>query len=679
MSSGIFDIGKSGLLSSRQQLATTGHNIVNVNTDGYSRQRTELSASTPNYTGAGFIGTGVIIDTTRRYYDEFLEEQIRNSNSQLGKFERFYELVSQIDNILANPDAGLTPTLEAFYNDFQEANDFPSSVPARSVLLSSANTLIDRFELLQERFFDLNAQTNSNLEDVAAEITSRAASIAELNQQIAIQIGKANGNLPNDTLDHRENLIKELSEFVDVSVIYQENGAANIFIGSGQSLVLNTTAFTMSIRDGEYSPLYKEIYLSNNNTDIEVTSQINGGELKGLLDFKEQVLDPAFNSLGRIAASLSKEMNDQHQLGLSLQQDTSGNYILGGDFFTDLTAPQATLASQYNTGTATPTINITDTSVLTISDYELSYDGTNYNMTRLSDGTIFSGATITALNIDLSAAAALPKGPQGISISDPLVGMAAGDKFLIQPTRELSRSIGVEITDELDIALASPIVASEGVDLLGVGTNTGTGQITFIPFEAPNGSLTNIPITDTDPGGNYVNITLTYNGTGFDISAVADPIENVATPIAYDPTTDSGTTLTIGGNYSNISFVMTGTPETGDSFKLSNNTSPQDDNRNGLIMANIQTKKTINNGTIDFQRAYGLLVVDVGTSTHSSEVDLRAQITINEQAVENRDSLSGVNLDEEASNLLRFQQAYQASAKVISVADEIFNSLLNAV
>jgi len=193
MGGGIFGIGTSGLLSSQQQIATTGHNISNVNTAGYARQRTELSTTLPNFSGAGYVGTGVKIDTTRRYYDEFLEDQIRSSNSQLGKFERFNELASQIDNILANPDAGLTPTLEAFYNALQEANDFPSSVPARSVLLTSANTLVDRFGLLQERFIDLNSQTNSNLEDVAAEITARAASIAELNTQISIQTGAGKG------------------------------------------------------------------------------------------------------------------------------------------------------------------------------------------------------------------------------------------------------------------------------------------------------------------------------------------------------------------------------------------------------------------------------------------------------------------------------------------------------
>jgi len=686
MGGGIFGIGTSGLLSSQQQIATTGHNISNVNTAGYARQRTELSTTLPNFSGAGYVGTGVKIDTTRRYYDEFLEEQIRNSNSQLGKFERFNELASQIDNILANPDAGLTPTLESFYNALQEANDFPSSVPARSVLLTSANTLVDRFGLLQERFIDLNNQTNSNLEDVVAEITARAASIAELNTQISLQTGAGNGNLPNDSLDQRENLIKEISELIDVDVIYQSNGAANVFIGSGQALVLNSTAFSMSIRDSEFTPKDKEIFLSNNNTSVEVTDQIKGGEMQGLLDFKNQVLEPSFNSLGRIAASITMEMNQQHSLGMTLQQDAAGNYQNGGNFFTDITTSQNALSSLNNTGTAGYAVSISDTadtSELTISDYELEYStggGNTFTLTRLSDNTVFTGTDAGSI-VNALANLNTSLNNEGIQINLSAGAPANGDKFLVQPTHELSRSMAVNINDVLDIALASPIVAKKPTDAFGVGTNTGTGEINFIPPQTPNGALTNIPLTDV--GGAYVEIVLTFDNVANNFAVTTTPAAAVpavpAGPIAYNPTTDSGTTLSLGAPYDNISFSISGTPANGDSFNIANNQSPQDDNRNGLIMANIQTKKTLQNGSADFQRGYGLLVADVGTRTHSSEVDLQAQQTLNDQAKQNRDSLSGVNLDEEASNLLRFQQAYQASAKVITVADDIFRTLLSSL
>ncbi len=683
MGYGVFGIGVSGLLAAQQQLNTVGHNIANVNTKGYSRQKTEVSASIPNFSGAGYIGTGVKADTTRRYYNEFLERQIRDSNSQLGKFDRFYQLASQIDNILANPDAGLTPTLEAFYNALQEANDAPASVPARSVLLTSAQTLTDRFSLLQDRFNDLTNQTNSDLADVTAEITSRAISIAELNKTISAQVGASTGNLPNDAMDKREQLIKEISALIDVNVVYQDNNVANIYIGSGQPLVVNATAYSMSVVNNEFTSQNKEIILTNNNGSINITEQITGGELQGLLDFKNKVLEPSYNALGRIAASITKEMNEQHNLGMTLRQNTIGGYILGGDFFEDIIASQQANRSTNNASTESMFVKITDTTVLTTSDYEVEFSSAGgtftYTAKRLSDNTVFTGTgtTATAALSDLNTNLV----DEGIELSES-GALTNGDRFLVRPSHELARQINVQVNDVLDIALASPVVASSAQNSLGVGTNTGTGKIEFVPFEAANGPLENIPITSDQPTDptypTYTDITLTFNGTGFDVASTASPAVPVG-PIAYNPSTDSGKTLNLGAPYDNVKFIITGTPNTGDQFILSNNTAPQDDNRNGLIMANIQSKKTIQDSSADFQRAYGLMVADVGTYTHSSEVDLRAQQALNDQALQNRDSLSGVNLDEEASDLLRFQQAYQASSKVITVANEMFSTLLNSV
>lgn len=690
---GLFGIGVSGLLTAQQQLSTTGHNISNVNTEGYARQRTEQSTLNPSFSGAGYIGNGVQTETTVRFYNEFLEEQIRTSNAQLGKFDRYNELASQVDNILANPDAGLTPTMEAYFNAMQEANDYPSSAAARSVLLTAANTMADRFQLIQNRFIDLNNQVNGDLADVASEISARADSIAELNKEIALLTGAAQGDTPNDALDKREQLIKEISERIEVNVVYQDNGMANVFIGSGQSLVLGSNAFTMSVENSEYTPRDKRIMLNGATGSIDMTSQVRGGEMQGLMDFKSEVLDTSFNSLGRIAASISTEINEQHQLGMTMRETNPGEYNLGGNFFNDLrgtaTRPLNALNSSNNAGTGFYTFNITDTTVLTASDYEMEYSAPGgvhtFTMTRLSDGVTFSGSdgasiatALTNLNSDL---ANTPSNSidtaQGISVSLSAGVPTAGDRFLIQPTHDQARDLQVEITEVLDIALASPINANHATNGLGVATNAGTGDIEFLPFTTPNGNVNNIPITDA--GNNFVDIVLTYNGAGFDISSTgagANPAVGVG-PIAYT-SANSGQTFSLPANYANINFKLTGAPSFGDQFIFSNNTNPQDDNRNGLNLAELQTKKSMENSSSDFQRAYGLMVSDVGTRTHSSEVDLTAQTTLNDQAKQTRNALSGVNLDEEASQLLRFQQAYSAAAKIISTADEVFQTLLTA-
>ena len=216
MGADILSIGVSGLSAAQRQLTTTSHNVANVNTVGYSRQRAELEANIPAHlTGSGFIGTGVSVQTTVRLADEFLERQIRDANSRFGQYDSFYELAAQIDNILANPTTGLAPTMESFYSALQEANDDPSSTSARQVLLTEANVLTDRFELINDHFVELNSEVNDRLTNITNEITSIASSIANLNINIIQRTGAGNGNIPNDLMDQREVLIKELSEKID--------------------------------------------------------------------------------------------------------------------------------------------------------------------------------------------------------------------------------------------------------------------------------------------------------------------------------------------------------------------------------------------------------------------------------------------------------------------------------
>ncbi len=688
MASGLLGVGTSGILSSQQQIQTTGHNISNVNTAGFARQRTETTTKIPSFSGSGYIGTGVQVSTTTRFYDQFLEDQIKVSNSQVGRLETFNNLSAQLDNILANPDAGLTPTLEAFFNSVQEANNFPAGVPQRSVMLTSAETLVNRFGLIQDRFIDLNTQVNTQLATVATEISSRAQSIADLNASIAVQIGAGQGNLPNDAMDQREQLIKEIAQRIDVTLVQQTNGATNVFIGSGQALVLNNSAFTLSVADSEFTPKNKELVLTGTAGSYNMTSQATGGVLQGLMDFKSQVLDPSFSSVGRIAASLSKEINEQHVLGMTLRQDPNGNYIQGANFFSDITTTIPTFASNLNSGNAAVNLQITDTRSIPTSDYQLVFDGANYNLTRLSDNLVFSAATIPALNAVLANTPTVnsENRPQGFSLSVASGAFITNDKYLIQPTHELARSIQTQVSDVLDIALASPIVTSKATDTFGVGTNTGSGNISFVPFQPTGAALTNIPITSAAAGaGNNVDIVLTYNAalSQFDVTTTGTPATAavpavVATAIPYTAA-NTGQTFSLAAPYADISFTLTGVPANGDSFNISNNQAPQDDNRNGLIMSNIQTQKILQNSSATLQGAYGLMVADVGTRTHSSEIDRLAQKSLNEQALANRNEMSGVNLDEEASNLLQFQQAYQSSARVISIADQIFKDLLGLI
>ncbi len=653
---GIFGIGTSGLLTAQRQLATASHNISNVNTEGYSRQRAEQAARKPQYSGSGYIGTGVDVQNTVRLANEFLEEQIRNANSQYGQFDAYFKLSTQIDNILANPDSGLTPTLESFFSALQEANDNPSSTPSRQVLLTEANTMADRFKLLDDRFSELNGQVNQSLVDITQAISDSASSIAKINADIVQKIGAGQGKLPNDLIDQREVLIKQISEKIDVSVVYQDDGAANLFIGSGQALVIGGNAATLSTQKNRFNAEDLDIIMSQGAGSVNVTNSITGGELQGVLDFKTNALEQSRRALGRVAMALTEEMNAQHRLGMTIQ-GTSAPFPLGQDFFVDQSGPIAGLPGQNSATTAS--LTITDSRLLSTSDYRLDYDGTNYSLTRLNDGTVFSNATIGGLSTAVQAT-------EGFSINSTI---AAGESFLMRPTYAAASGIDVSVNNVLDIALAGPIVSGAVSNADGSAVNSGTGKITLPSIS----NTTNIPLSG--------DITLTFDsangdgagGPGFVVTG--GPGGN----LAYDPATDfGGRTYTFAG-YGNMSFTVSGQPVDTDAFVISNNSAPYDDNRNGLLMSKLQTTKTIENSSTDFQSAYGIIVSDVGTKTHSAEVDLKAQLTLSEQAKAERESYSGVNLDEEAADLLKFQQAYQASARVISIADEMFQTLINSV
>ncbi|MDX2504550.1 MAG: flagellar hook-associated protein FlgK, partial [Gammaproteobacteria bacterium] len=585
MAGDIFGIGTSGLLTSQRQLATASHNISNVNTEGYTRQRAEQEARRPQFSGSGYIGTGVEVQTTVRLANDFLEEQIRNGNSQFGRFDAFHALSTQIDNVLANPDSGLTPTLESFFSALQEVNDNPSSTPARQVLLTETNTLTDRFKLLDDRFIGLNNQVNQHLVDISQEITDAARSIARLNADIVRKIGAGQGDMPNDLIDQREVLIKKISENVDVSVVLQDDGAANLFIGSGQSLVIGATSRAMSAQKNSFNAEDFDIMLTQITGSVNITNQVSGGELQGVLDFKSDVLESSRRSLGRIAIALSEELNAQHQLGMTLQ-GTVAPFPMGGNFFTELSGILPAAAIQALPGQATSAgdyrIEINNSRVLSTSDYRLDFAGGNFTLTKLDDTTTtYTAASIAALNTAMSAA-------EGFTIVETAAA-AANESFLIRPTFTAAANIGVEVNNVLDIALAGPIVSGAATNT-GAALNSGTGEISLPSIS----NTTNIPLLS--------DITLTFDPDALGVGIPGFTV--VGGPggiLAYNPVSEfGGKTFSFAG-FGDITFEISGKPNLGDAFVISNNTSPYDDNRNGLLMAKLQTEKTLENSSTDFQ------------------------------------------------------------------------------
>lgn len=637
-------IGVSGLLAAQRALATTSHNISNVNTPGFSRQRVELGARVPTPQGDGFIGNGVQVNTVARLYDQFLVGQVRSNTTLDSQYSTYYDYASRVDNLLADPKAGLSPTLQEFFKSVQGVSNTPSSIPARQVMLSQSNALVDRYHYLYSNLTTQYASINTQTETTVGEVNRLASGLAKLNQQIIDAQGQAGGQPANDLLDQRDELIRQLSQKVSVNVVPQGDGAANIFIGNGQTLVIGNTASTLNTQPNAFDPNSKDIFLSNGTgAAVNVTQNLKGGVLGSLQTFRREILDPSLNSLGRVAINLASSFNAQHKLGLDL------NNNLGGTYF-NVPAPTV-LPNALNTSSAKPVVSITDPGKLTNADYQVLYDGTT---------STWNVINTTTKQIVTSGSGATPLSADGLSIDVSAIGAVPGNtySFEVQPTRNAARDLSVAITDPRQIAAAGAVRASASSSNLGNAT-ISDGQV-INPADPSFLATANIQFSSSTAG------TLTANQYSI----------NGGPPIAYT----SGSNIDVNG----MRVQITGTPYVNDTFTVEKNTGAVSDNRNALALAGLQATPTMlknssGTPTADFQTAYAQMVSDVGTKTHQADINQTAQKSVLQQSVAQRDALSGVNLDEEAANMLRFQQSYQATARVIATSNQLFQTLIGVV
>lgn len=652
----ILNIGVSALQSYQRSLTTTGHNIANSETEGYSRQRVGYATRVPMATGVGWIGTGVQVDHISRMYDDFLATQMRTTLSSASQLDTYYTHASRVDNFVGDSNTGLDPAMQDFFNALNVLADDPASIPSRQILLSDAQSLVDRFHDLSQQFDDERQMMNAQIASVASEITSLAQSIAEVNQNIVEAYGASGGSDPNDLLDQREVLFNHLAEKVDISVVPQENGAWNVFIGKGQSLVMGSYAAQISTARNANDLGELDIVYSVAASSQVITDQLVGGEMGGLLSFRDDILDQAQNNLGLIAVGISDRFNSQHRLGLDL------NGQLGGDMFN--TPPIGVAAS--SVAAPAVTASFVDTGNLTSSDYLLVAGAApdDFTLTRVSDGQSWSFNTgggypytyppagdLDGFNISISSAAAL------------------GDEYLIRPTHDAARSLNLEISDPRQLAAAAPIRSDPSTNAISGGINLGNATVTSPEIS----NTTNIPLAGA--------ITLEYSSAIPGFTVTGGP----GGTIAYNPATQSGGASFSFAGYGGMSFNIQGIPQDGDTFVFANNTSGVGDNRNALALAELQNENTMlgqSGGSLEtttFQGVYGQMISDVGTKTRSAEINSKATnstLEIHQMALS---SVNGVNLDEEAANLVKFQQAYQAAAQVIAVSNTIFDSLLGAV
>lgn len=750
MGSSILGIGQSALAAAQLGIATTGHNIANASTPGYSRQVLLQAASSPQNSGGSFVGTGVQVGQITRIYNDFIGQQVNATQSTKNYADAYYNQIKQINNLVADASAGVSPALQDFFNSVQNLATTPNGTAgaaARQSVLSTGAALTSRLQGLQGRLDQLHEGVNTEIQDSIGSINSYASQLSELNQ--TIERAASVGGAPNDLLDQRDNLVTELSKLVNVSVIPQ-GSKVNIFMGNGQPLVLGEKAYTLQATSSLTDPSRVEVAYENNGTLVQLPeSSLTGGKLGGLFSFRANTLDVSQNSLGRVAIGLATAFNEQHKLG----QDLNGK--LGGDFFN--VGTPISLPSSANSNTSINiSASISDVGALTTSDYRVQYLAGNYKITRVSDG----GGPTPALS------PTLPVVFDGITFSPPPAPPAAqpvnGDEFLVRPTANGATNFGVAISDTSKIAAATPISTSFP------STNTGSGKLTagavsslvttkstsltatistaavddsyvgstlaapvnlaFSSSPTPSlsgfpagatvsvkvgGTITNYPPPATVPYSSGA--TISFSGVSFVIKDGGSPPSGgdtftLAASVPVTPSTltfnalsktlsgfpaSANVTITNGStsttypagsavpytegatiSYEGISFALSGSPANGDVFNVSQNASGSGDNRNALLLSKLQTQNTLGNNSTSFQGAYAQFVSLVGNKTHEIEITNASETKLLAQAVQAQQSESGVNLDEEAANLLRYQQAYQAAGKLMQIASQLFDTLL---
>ncbi len=537
MASNILSIGQSALAAAQVGISVTGHNIANASTPGYSRQEIIQSAAQAQDFGFGYLGQGTTVASVRRIYNDILAKQLNNAQSSSAATSTYAAQMTQIDNMLADPAAGLSPAIQSFFSSIQSVASNPGDAASRQASMSSAQALVNRFQSLDGRLNEIRNSVNYELSASTQIVTSYAKQIAQLNDVISKAVGANKSNPPNDLLDQRDKIVSDLSKLVKTDVYSQDDGSYNLFIGNGLPLVIGNKSYGLTTVNSSTDTSRLEVAYVSNTIKTLGDNMLPGGTIGGLLQFRSGSLDSAQNQLGQIATVFTQSFNTQHKLGF----DSAGS--AGGDFF-NVPTPDV-FGDTANSVGATLSATISNASAITSSDYRVKYDGTNYSIMRLNDSSVQSFAS-------------LPQTLDGLTFNG---AMAAGDSFLIQPTRNAASKLSVAITN------ISKIAASDAA------------------------------------GGN--------------------------------------------GN-----------------------------NRNALLLAALQGSSTMNNGTMSYENAFGQLVSFVGNKTNELKVNGAAEEALLAQTTAAQQSQSGVNLDEEATNLLRYQQAYQAAGKVMQIASTMFDTLL---
>lgn len=646
----IMQIGLSAVLTAEQQIATVGHNMANQKTPGYNRQVVHQASAGAQSQGNGFIGMGTEVVDVTRVYDDFLNKQLLAVQTSASAFSAYSGQMDPLDDgIVDNPSLGISD----FFRDVNSFVDSPGKTVLRDGMLHSSQMLVERFNSLGARLRDSSDSINSEVRSSVDLMNNYATQIASMNESI-VSATIATGHSPNDLLDKRDQLVASLNTICKVTISPASNGRIDVMIGNHQPLVMgNKTSKVVAFpSNDDPSRLGLGVQYYNTTTSLNDTDFFSGGRLGGLLRCRSETLDPAQKKLGKIAVVLAANINDQNKLGLD------ANDQLGGDIF--IIPPPKVIGRSTNSTSATLTAGVTDGTKVLDSDYRMSYDGTDYTLTRLSDGeeTVIPMATYPS-----------EPPPEIDGVTYPQPTMAAGDVFTIRPTIDAALSLSVLMASADGIAAAAPISTAFNTD------NTGTGTISAGSVDKNFLSSTVIlPLTAT-----FSTTTPPAQPTTFVLADGATPPNIINEGVAINGVAVTGSLIHYAPDdtvtYQGMSFVMRGAPGSGDSFTISANTDAPKDSRNLQLIAGLENKHDVINGTSLRDACYSLsgFVANKTNEVHGQRVS--HQLLVN-ALTDQQQSESGVNMSEEEQNLQQYEDFFKAGSEVIKTANNMLDVIL---
>ena len=648
---GILNIGTQALKANQVALQTAGNNIANANTVGYSRQKVVLETVPGQFTGGGYIGRGVNVQTIQRNFSEFLTRQSTLATATQSADVTRSDKLKQLQGIFEGGTNGLGASISEMLNAFADVASSPTDLTARTVVLTRVDETAARMRSASQRLDDLQIGVAQELSQKVDAINSLATGIAEVNAEISRTVGS--GQAPNDLLDRRDQLIRELNTFIQTTSVKADDGSVGVFIGGSQALVLGVDVSKLSISSDDFGDTLKsKLVIDRTGTSVALDENtLGGGEVAGLLRFQNTDLSEGRNLLGRLTLAVTTSMNNQHKLGLDLDGNVGSN-IFTPTTFSALNVLSPVPPAKLNVGASALALTIADPSKFAASDYEVNFtSGSAGNVTRRSDGVITAFDFATGIPAPVPVAGAITV--DGITITEGAGPAAAGDRFLLKPFSTSASNVSSVFSTPRALAVASPVAGRMGA--------ANTGSLQQVSVVARSNPLVNVPVT------------LTFNGPGPNDYTRSD----TGATFTYVPGQAIEGTDPATSPLTEWSVRLTGTPKLGDTFTIVANPFPRLSAGNATAMMNLRDLALFDGAALT--DGYASLISQVGIRSQSADFAAEVSSSIATNVERDRAGVSGVNLDEEAASLLQFQQAYQASAKLIQVAQTIFDTLISTL